>query len=256
VSPIHINVPYPMLLERIDFVIRYRFHPEIYFSGADLDDSNSTEVKQLAETLHEKSLACTIHGPFMDLSPGGVDRKIREVTLGRLSKTIELANPFKPKVIVFHPGYEKWNFDGDVGLWLEGSLQTWKPLVEEAKAGELTIAIENVYEESPDSLLKLLKEIHSPHFRFCFDTGHYNVFGKTPLSLWIEQLGDYLVEVHLHDNHGERDDHLPMGEGSFDFRELFSLFSRWGLQPIYTLEPHQEDHLWRGLEAVKQYIAL
>jgi hypothetical protein len=26
------------------------------------------------------------------------------------------------------------------------------------------------------------------------------------------------------------------------------------LSPIYTIEPHQENHLWRGLEAVKRYI--
>ncbi|MBM4307466.1 MAG: sugar phosphate isomerase/epimerase [Deltaproteobacteria bacterium] len=252
--PIHINVPYPMLVERIEFVINHHFHPEIYFSGEDLDGSNEAEVKQLAENLHGKDLTCTVHGPFMDLSPGGVDRRIREVTLDRISKTIELASLFKPKAIVFHPGYEKWKFDGEVGLWLESSLRTWKPLVEEVKERGLTIAIENVYEENPDSLLMLLKEIHSPHFRFCFDTGHHNVFGKTPLPLWMEQLGEYLVEVHLHDNLGEMDEHLPVGEGSFDFRELFTLFSRWGLNPIYTIEPHQEDHLWRGLEAIKQYI--
>ncbi|MBM4341131.1 MAG: sugar phosphate isomerase/epimerase [Deltaproteobacteria bacterium] len=252
--PFHVNVPYPMLLERIDFVINHRFHPEIYISGADLDGCDKMKVKQLAETLHEKGLTCTIHGPFMDLSPGGVDWRIREVTQDRLSKTIELANVFKPKAIVFHPGYEKWKFDGEVGLWMENSLRTWKPLVEKAKEGGLTIAIENVYEESPDSLLMLLKEINSPHFRFCFDTGHHNVFGKKPLSLWMESLGEYLVEVHLHDNFGEMDEHLPVGEGSFDFRELFALFSQWGINPIYTLEPHQEDHLWRGLEAAKQYL--
>jgi sugar phosphate isomerase/epimerase len=243
-----------MLLERIDFVINHLFHPEIYFSGEDLDGCDEMKVKQLAEALHEKGLTCTIHGPFMDLSPGGVDRRIREVTLDRLSKTVELASLLKPKAIVFHPGYEKWKFDGEVALWMENSLQTWKPLIEEAKKWELTIAIENVYEESPDSLLMLLKEINSPYFKFCFDTGHHNVFGKAPLPLWMEQLGEYLVEVHLHDNFGEMDEHLPIGEGSFDFRELFALFSKWGLNPIYTIEPHQEDHLWRGLEAIKQYM--
>jgi sugar phosphate isomerase/epimerase len=253
-TTIHINVPYSMLLQRIDFVLEHRLHPEIYFSGEDLDACNEREAKQLAETLHQKALTCTIHGPFMDLSPGGVDRRIKEVTLDRFSRTIELAALFKPKAIVFHPGYEKWKFDGDIGLWLESSLRTWKPLVEEAKERDLTLAIENVFEETPDSLLLLLKKIDSPYFRFCFDTGHHHVFGKTALSLWMESLREYLVEVHLHDNHGEMDDHLPMGEGGFDFRELFNLFSRWGLNPIYTIEPHEETHLWRGLEAFKKYI--
>ncbi len=252
--PVQINIPYPMLLEKMEFVLQHRFFPEIYFSADDLDTYSKEEGKELAETLHRNRLEITLHGPFMDLSPGGVDRRIKEVTLDRFSRTIEIAGQFKPKAIVFHPGYEKWKFDGNVNLWFESSLQTWRPLVEEATARKLTIAIENVYEENPEPLLMLLNEIRSPHFKFCFDTGHHQVFSKTPLPLWIETLREYLVEVHLHDNHGEMDEHLPLGEGRFNFSELFSLFSRWRLNPIHTLEPHEETHLWRSLEAVKRYL--
>ena len=254
-TAIHINVPYAMLLQRIDFAIEHRIHPEIYFSAEDLDACREEDVRHLAETLHQNGLEITLHGPFMDLSPGGVDRKVKEVTLDRISKTIELAQSFKPKTIVFHPGYEKWKFDGNIRLWLESSLQTWKPLVNKVERMGLTLAIENVFEESPDSLRSLLEEIDSPCFRFCFDTGHHHVFSKTPLSIWIEVLGRYLCETHLHDNHKEMDEHLPMGEGDFDFDQFFSLLSRSQLDPIYTIEPHEEAHLWRGLKAVEKYIS-
>ena len=251
---IHINVPYSMLLQRIDFALQNRIHPEIYFSGDDLDACHENEVKYLAETLMRNGLEITVHGPFMDLSPGGVDRKVKGVTWERFLKTIELAQFFKPKTIVFHPGYEKWKFDGNVSLWLESSLQTWRPLVKQAEEMGLTLAIENVFEETPDSLAILLKEINSPHFRFCFDTGHHHVFSKTPLPKWMEVLGNDLSEVHLHETHKEMDEHLPIGEGSFDFDGFFNLLSKFGLNPIYTIEPHEEDHLWRGLNAVKKYI--
>lgn len=253
-SIIHINVPYSMLLQRIDFAIKNRIHPEIYFSAEDLDTCQEKEAKQLAETLHGNGLEISLHGPFMDLSPGGVDQRVKAITSDRILKTIELALFFKPKVIVFHPGYERWKFDGNVNLWLESSLQTWRPLVKEVEALGFTLAIENVFEESPDSIKSLLEKIDSPHFRFCFDTGHHHVFNKTPLADWFEALGRYLVEVHLHDNHREMDEHLPMGEGNFDFDQFFKLLSQYRLKPIYTLEPHEENHLWRGLEAVKKYI--
>jgi sugar phosphate isomerase/epimerase len=253
-ATIHVNVPYSMLLQRIDFAIKNRINPEIYFSAEDLDACQEKEAKQLAEILHQNGLHITLHGPFMDLSPGGVDKRIKEVTLDRFTKVIELALLFKPKAIVFHPGYEKWKFDGNVKLWLESSLQTWRPLVKEAEELGLTLAIENVFEESPDPLKALLGEINSPHFRFCFDTGHHHVFSKTPLPLWIETLSEHLTEVHLHDNHTEMDEHLPVGEGNFDFDQFFKLLSQYGLNLIYTLEPHEEAHLWRGLEAVKKYI--
>jgi sugar phosphate isomerase/epimerase len=251
---IHINVPYSMLLQRIDFAIKNRINPEIYFSAEDLDACQKKEAEQVAERLYRSGLETTLHGPFMDLSPGGIDKRIKEVTLDRFTKVIELALFFKPKTIVFHPGYEKWKFDGNVKLWLESSLQTWRPLVKEAEELGLTLAIENVFEESPDPLKALLGEINSPHFRFCFDTGHHHVFSKTPLRLWIETLSEHLTEVHLHDNHTEMDEHLPVGEGNFDFDQFFELLSQYGLNPIYTLEPHEEAHLWRGLEAVKKYI--
>jgi sugar phosphate isomerase/epimerase len=251
---IHINVPYSILLHRIHFVIENRICPEIYFSGEDLDAIQEKDVKFLADILHQNKLEISLHGPFMDLSPGGVDRKIKEVTLDRLTKVMELAYYLKPKTIVFHPGYEKWKFDGNVKLWLESSLQTWRPLVERAENIGLVLAIENVFEETPDSIQNLLEEIDSPYLRFCFDTGHHHVFSKAPLSIWLGALGRYLIEVHLHDNHKEMDEHLPVGEGGFDFKGFFNLLSQFKLSPIYTIEPHEEAHLWRGLEAVKKYI--
>jgi sugar phosphate isomerase/epimerase len=190
----------------------------------------------------------------MDLSPGGVDRKVKEVTLDRFTKVMELARDFQPKTIVFHPGYEKWKFDGNVKLWLESSLQTWRPLVEKAEKMGAVLVIENVFEETPDSIQNLLEEIDSPYLRFCFDTGHHHVFSKDSFSIWLGALGRYLIEVHLHDNHKEMDEHLPVGEGGFDFKGFFNLLSQFKLSPIYTIEPHEEAHLWRGLEAVKKYI--
>jgi len=251
---IHINVPYSMLLHRIDFAIKNRINPEIYFSAEDLDACKEKDAQHLSKILQENHLEITLHGPFMDLSPGGVDRRVKEVTFDRFLKTIELASFFKPKMIVFHPGYEKWKFDGNVKLWLESSLHTWRPLVKKAQELGLTLAIENVFEETPDSIKNLLEEIHSSHFRFCFDTGHHHVFSKTPLPLWMEALGGFLSEVHLHDNHREMDEHLPVGEGGFDFNQFFNSLSQLNLDPLYTIEPHEEAHLWRGLEAVKKYI--
>ena len=126
----HINVPYAMLLHRIDFAIKNRIHPEIYFSSEDLDACQEKDIQHLSEVLGENQLEITLHGPFMDLSPGGVDQRIKEVTFDRLLKTMELAHFFKPKMIVFHPGYESWKFDGNVKLWLESSLQTWNCLTQ------------------------------------------------------------------------------------------------------------------------------
>lgn len=253
-SIVQVNVPFGMLLSNIDFLIRHKINPEIYLSAWDLDKFDDKDFQSTAETLRKNKLEITIHGPYMDLSPGGMDQKVKNVTIERFTKVIELAHYFKPKAIVFHPGYDKWRFDGNVELWLGSSITTWEPLVKIAEKSRLIIAIENVFEETPDSIKSLLNKIDSPSFKFCFDTGHQNLFSKTTLSYWIDSLGEYIAEVHLHDNNKERDEHLPIGEGCFDFDSLFSLLSLNNINPIYTIEPHEEAHLWRGLKAIKKYI--
>ena len=101
----------------------------------------------------------------------------------------------------------------------------------------------------------LIEGVDSPNFRFCFDTGHYFVFGKTPLPLWFDLLGEFIVEVHLHDNDGARDDHLPLGEGEMDFSEFFDLLERINPRPILAVEPHDEAHLWSSLTALEEYLS-
>ena len=251
---LHINVPYPILLQRIDFVIKNRIHPEIYFSADSLDAFEEDEGRRTAEALRERGLEVSFHGPFMDLSPGGTDPRIREVTADRLARTLDIARIFRPGSIVFHPGYEKWKFNGNVGLWLKSSLDTWRCLAKRAGEMGTVIALENVFEETPEPLKALLGEIGSSSLRWCFDSGHQRVFSKTPTAQWFEALGDYLHEMHLHDNRGEMDDHLPAGEGGFDFAELFDLLDRRGLHPVYTIEPHEEAHLWKGLKAVREFL--
>ena len=82
-----------------------------------------------------------------------------------------------------------------MGLWLDSSLQTWRPLVKQAEAMGLNLAIENVFEESPDSLLLLLREINSPFWILLRYGAPDNVFSKILLRDWVDALGSFLSEV-------------------------------------------------------------
>jgi sugar phosphate isomerase/epimerase len=211
---------------------------------------NDADIKRLQEELDYQP-ALTIHAPFMDLSPGAVDSKVRAVTIERFSQIFNIAETLKPKVIVFHSGYEKWKYASKIDLWLEGSLITWKHLLPRAEEQGIRIAIENIFEDDPINLRFLMEKMGSQYFGICFDTGHFNLFSATPLEEWLQQLKPYIIELHLHDNNKSADNHRAIGDGSFDFDTLFSLMKDKNL--IYTIEAHTPEDAFKSLERLRAY---
>ena len=60
----------------------------------------------------------------------------------------------------------------------------------------------------------------------------------------MEALNPYIIELHLHDNNKTSDQHLPIGEGTFDFDKFFRLLENKDC--IYTLEAHNADDVKRA----------
>ncbi len=213
-----------------------------------LDSISSGDILTVRKILeHNPSLS--IHAPFMDLSPGAVDAKVREITINRFTHVLDIAEILRPKAVVFHSGYEKWKYALNIDLWLEKSLLTWLPL--NAKAAEIgtKIAIENIFEDDPANLKLLMEKIDSENFGICFDTGHFNLFSRVPLENWISELKPYIVELHLHDNDKTSDQHLPVSEGTFNFKQFFELLDNRDC--IYTLEAHSTDSVLKSLTALQ-----
>ena len=252
---IQVNLPFPMLIKNLEAIVEMGLQPELYFDSHTLDHLSPQEVERTSRAISEKNIPVTFHGPFMDLNPGAVDEKVRELTLFRFNQVMDLVPLFHPRAIVFHPGYDRWRYDGDVDLWLKNSLVTWKPLVKKAEALPVRIALENVFDENPNPLRRLLDAVDSPLVGYCMDAGHGHLFSEVPLVEWIEVLGTRLLEIHLHDNHRQADEHLPLGRGNIDFPSIFSRINEKKLHPIYTIEPHDIEHLVPSLKALQKYLS-
>ena len=84
----------------------------------------------------------------------------------------------------------------------------------------VTLCVENIYLREPEILIsyaeynRLLDDLGSPNVGFTLDIGHANVATGIPSA--IRALGEKIQHVHIHDNHGETDEHLEMGTGSID----------------------------------------
>ena len=68
------------LLQR---VIRDGLNPEISFNHIDLERYQAADFREVADRLVDSGLSVTLHAPFMDLRPGALDPRIRQVTVDR-----------------------------------------------------------------------------------------------------------------------------------------------------------------------------
>ena len=250
-NTVHVHVPYPKVEDYLAYIRQHRLNLEIYFPSSSLDDLNPGDIEKLKKEL-DYNPSLSLHAPFMDMSPGAVDVRARAITLERFSHIMEIAEVLSPKAIVFHSGYEKWKYAHRVDLWLEGSLLTWQPVIEKAVRLGTRIAIENIFEDEPSNLVALMDKLHSENFGICFDTGHCNLFSKVPLVEWFEKLTPYIFELHLHDNDKSLDQHLPIGDGTFDFRTLFSSLN--GKDCLYTIEAHSPEKVLKSIGRLREYI--
>jgi sugar phosphate isomerase/epimerase len=251
---IHAHIPYTRMSEHLDYVVTKRINPEVYFSAEALDQVIWEQLSAQARVLHEAGLSSTIHAPFMDLNPGSLDVSIREATRRRFDQVFKAAEQLRPRVIVFHPGYDDLRYGDNRMAWLNNSVRFWREFIPRARELGCVIAMENIFEKETSTLRGLLEAIDDPCFRHCFDAGHWNMFTTVRLEEWFAELGPYIAESHIHDNNGQADEHLPLGEGQIDFDLLFGLLKHYAPDAVWTIEAHSIERLERALKNIERYV--
>ena len=246
-----VRIPCEILDEHLSVIVEHKLDIELYLSGSMLDSLKPGDAERIREKLtHTPRI--TFHAPFMDLNPGAVDSRVLDATRDRFNQCFDVAEVLRPALIVLHSGYEKWKYDHDVDLWLERSLTFWPEFIKRAESIGARLAIENIFEDEPTSLARLMKEINSPSVGICFDAGHCNIFTAVPLKEWREVLGPYIIETHLHDNLGDLDSHLALGDGNIDFKEIFAALS--GKDVIHTIEAITPEDTFKSIQAIRDIV--
>jgi sugar phosphate isomerase/epimerase len=247
---VQVNMPWRSLPDYLETIIDLQINIEIGLEAEQLDGVSRASFRAVAERLQRNGCRLTLHGPFWDLCPGSSDSLVRHVSHFRFHQLYDLVELFRPIQVVCHTGFDPDHHGGRHDGFRERSLAVWEPLVARAEALRVPLLLENVWEAGPELHRELLTAINSPYCGFCLDVGHQHSFSQAPLSVWVEILGEYLKEVHVHDNSGSHDDHLPVGQGTIAFDSFFELLRTRRLSPLITLEPHREEHLTESLAAL------
>ena len=200
------------------------------------------ELTEEAKSWYKNSRRVTsVHGCFMDVNPGSGDEKFRILSMERCRESCELAMALGARFVVLHASAFPFLRGGYLGAWADRCAKFYTELAEEY---DLILCIENSFDLDPEPLRVLMEKMNHPRIRVCLDIGHAN-YSHAPLKQWFEELGLYIEYLHLSDNRGQFDDHLPMGEGSVDWKLADTLYRQLGRNLPMTLEVG-------GIEGVKK----
>jgi sugar phosphate isomerase/epimerase len=87
---------------------------------------------------------------------------------------------------------------------------------------------------TPEHLMEILSIGHLDSIGVCLDLGHAHM--TVGVAQAIGTLGGCIVQVHAHDNHGQKDEHLWPGDGTIDWPAAATAINALATPPAVVLE--------------------
>lgn len=204
---------------------------EIFCTRSHFEYSVKPEVRAMAGALQQHRLQLvSLHAPTSrdisamresgtPLSICEVERVRRIEAMDELKRVIDVAEDLPYSRLILHMGSPRETADPRKR---DAAFSSLEHLILHARHVGVTICVENTLSEmgDPQYLRTFVDETRLTGLRFNFDIGHAHL-AEWPESERIEKslapLRDLVSSVHLHDNHGEKDEHLPPYDGSIDW---------------------------------------
>lgn len=210
---------------------------EIFGTRGHFDYTTKQEIQTMANALSQHRLAlASLHAPTSrDLSAtreGGTPLSITEVervrrveAMDELKRVIDVAEDLPYSRLILHMGGPRETADPRKR---DAAFSSLEHLVLHARHVGVTIAVENTTSEmgDPAYLRTFVDETRLSGLRFNFDIGHAHL-ADGPEADRIEKafapLRELVVSAHIHDNHGEKDEHLPPYDGTIDWESAVKI---------------------------------
>lgn len=206
-----------------------------FISGSTLDDPASLDslIQKAAALPHNAQN--TLHGVFYDVTIFSSDQKIRAVSEQRVRQSMDVAARLGVKGVVFHTNYiPTFRALSYQDLWVASNKRFWKKII--AEYPHTKVYVENMFDLEPGPLLRLAEEMaEDEQFGVCLDVAHAHL-SDVPLKRWIKELAPHIRHIHINDNDGKTDGHLPLGEGNICFEDVFQHLDKYCADASILLE--------------------
>lgn len=184
--------------------------------------------------LADRKVGLSIHAPCVAVNLAN-PKEFNYLEVYR--QTLAYAQKQKASFVVLHTNEQWFGNRDDVTSLIEKRL---KEILALAKMHHVKVLIENVGLRTNGTLLydweqylELLAKF--PQTGALIDLGHAHINDWNIIEV-LEVLQSQIKAVHLHDNNGMADQHLPIGEGSIDWQDYFCKAKEVTPEAVQVLE--------------------
>ncbi|NOK61422.1 MAG: sugar phosphate isomerase/epimerase [Chloroflexi bacterium AL-W] len=205
--------------------------------AAALEQIDVVALKQVLNEAHMQVVGHTAWFlPFA--SPVG---RVRRAAVEEVAAALPIFADLGVKLVNVHIVRGVGSFGYANMLALNG--KSFAELAELAEPHGIRIMVEHPPESGlhVDDIRKILNA--DARLGFHLDVGHANVGGDR-LEVLLKAFNQRLCHVHVSDNRGRSDDHMPLGAGSIDWPKVIHLLKKSGYDGTITLEVFVQDRDW------------
>ena len=236
-------------LEDLNFAIRGKFDCyEIQGIGEEFD-FNPRTIRQIKKTSEENNISLSLHA-MQCLHP--IASSIPEISYGVvkfMKKEIILAHKIGAQRITIHGGEKDRPKRKDlVAKNFKALTKNLKEIVKFGKKYKIKIGLENSFLSNrlcrtPKDLLRVANSVKG--LRITFDIGHANIINFN-LVEYFKKIKGLVINIHLHDNNGELDEHALIGKGNINFKKFLRECKKSNYYGPFILEISPRKNALKG----------
>ncbi len=244
-------------LEEIDWIGQNGFDFVDFTFEPPAADPVQVDTSAIRRALGRHDLDVVAHTAYY-LPVASPFASVREACLAELRNALQATRQIGAEVMNVH-------FDRPPSFFSEEQTVNWhaellQPLCEDAQRMGITVVIEHVPFGGSNQLeviRRILKKV--PLLQFHLDSGHAKL--ERSYDRWneyLDQLGDVLRHVHLSENDGTSDQHLPLGSAprsTTSWRQHIRKLKDTGYDGTITLEVFspRKEHLLLSRDLLRSW---
>jgi sugar phosphate isomerase/epimerase len=214
---------------------------EICSFPAHLDYHDLATVRRAGERIRELQLEpYSFHAPFADqIDITSPDEHLRNSSAQEMFRAAEAAAEIQVRYFVIHPGPEKGGFpEGERLQRMANAASALNHVARRCRELGIRLVLENMLPHlffgHARDVLWILGALETTDVGICLDTGHAHLSGD--LRTVAHKLSGHLWMVHASDNRGQRDDHLPPGDGDIAWAPFIDQLTELQFKGAFILE--------------------